>query len=103
MDVGRAANVRHQLIEPDGFDEVRGFLALCVQTWQAAFNAGTVMVCDESMLMWVGTGDVHLTYIPRKPTPLGIMLKTCCDGNTGILLNAELVEPAKTHDDEEWV
>lgn len=44
------------------------------------------------MIMWVGMGNVHLTYIPRKPTPLGIMLKTVVDGSTGILLSCELVE-----------
>jgi hypothetical protein len=44
------------------------------------------------MIMWVGTGYVHLTYIPRKPTPLGIMLKTIVDATTGILLGAEIQE-----------
>ena len=44
------------------------------------------------MIMWVGGGEVHLKYIPRKPTPLGIMLKTLVDGSTGILLACEIVE-----------
>ena len=46
------------------------------------------------MVFWTGIGDPHLTYIPRKPSPLGIMLKVLCDSETGSLLHAELVEGA---------
>ena len=35
---------------------------------------------------------MHLTYIPRKPSPLGVMFKVTCCGETGILLHAELVD-----------
>jgi hypothetical protein len=34
----------------------------------------------------------RLQFIIRKPTPLGILLKTLSCGITGILLNAEIVE-----------
>lgn len=60
------------------------------------------MVADESMIMWVGTGDVHLTYIPRKPTPLGIMMKTIVDGSSGILMGAELMEGKETMEEREY-
>jgi len=36
---------------------------------------------------------MHLTYMPRKPTSLGIMLKTVADSESRVLLNMELVEP----------
>ena len=55
------------------------------------------------MVFWVGTGSAHLTYIPRKPTPLGIMLKTIVDGETGILLHAELVEAAEVMRELQYV
>ena len=60
------------------------------------------MTVDESMVMWVGTGDMHLTYIPRKPTPLGIMMKTVVDSDSGILMGAELCEAAGVMDDYEY-
>lgn len=66
-------------------------LTWCKRKWRASYNAGTHIIADESMIMWVGTGDVHITYIPRKPTPLGIMLKTTVDASTGILLGLELM------------
>jgi hypothetical protein len=43
------------------------------------------------MIFWVGSAP-HLTYLPRKPTPLGLMLKTIVDGDTGIMLGAEIDE-----------
>lgn len=56
--------------------------------------------------MWVGTGDVHLTYIPRKPTPLGIMLKSLVDASSGVMLSCELVESKEAMADakfnKEW-
>ncbi len=43
------------------------------------------------MVFWVGAAP-HLTYLPRKPTPLGIMFKTLVCALTGILLCAEIVK-----------
>ena len=55
------------------------------------------------MIFWVSTGSAHLTYIPRKPTPLGIMLKTVCDVSSGTMIGAELVESAETMQGKKWV
>ena len=44
------------------------------------------------MVWWTGQGDVHISYIPRKPTPLGIELKTACCGDTSIMVNIDMVE-----------
>lgn len=62
------------------------------KTWQNAWTAGGRLVIDESMLQWGGTGGAHLTWLPRKPTPLGIGMKTLVDHTSGILLHAELCE-----------
>ena len=41
-------------------------------------------------------------FIPRKPTPLGIMLKTLVDTASGILLNADIVEGAEEDAKKEY-
>ena len=79
----------------DDFSQVRVWFDMCRRQWQEAYNPGTYIVADESMVFWVGTGSAHLTYIPRKPTPLGIMLKTVVDQSSGALINAEIVESAE--------
>jgi len=50
------------------------------------------LVADESMVFWTGASEVHQTYLPRKPTPLGLMAKTLVDQATGILVNFEFDE-----------
>lgn len=50
------------------------------------------MCCDESMIFWRGGGEVHVTYMPRKPTQYGVELKTMCCSESGVLLNAEMAE-----------
>jgi len=39
------------------------------------WSQGLYIPVDETMVFWTGLGPVHLTYIPRKPSPLGIMFK----------------------------
>lgn len=80
---------------PKDFSCVIPFVTMCGRQWRSAWRAGTILVPDESMVQWVGGGAPHLTLIPRKPTPLGMMFKTVCCGETGILLNAELQECAE--------
>ena len=44
------------------------------------------------MFSWVGVYmDLHLTYLPRKPHPLGWMVKTLSCALTGVLIRMELV------------
>jgi hypothetical protein len=85
----------------DPFHPVRFWLEACTQRWQHAYSPGTVLVVDESMLFWTGLG-AHLTYLPRKPTPLGIMFKSLCDAST-ICFNLELVEGAERDQQKEFV
>lgn len=85
-----------------GFDSVRGLLNLFNTTWQAAWAAGPELVIDESMMLWTGEGSAWLIYLPRKPTPLGIMLKTVVDARAGILLNAEICEGKAVDATKKW-
>lgn len=53
---------------------------------------GDIITVDESMVHWTGTGEVHVTYLPRKPTPYGIELKGAACGAHHIMVNVEVVE-----------
>jgi hypothetical protein len=77
----------------DPFRWIRRWLDACNERWQNAYEPCSVLVEDETMIRWQGVSeDAHITYMPRKPCPLGIMGKTIVDGATKILLNMELVE-----------
>lgn len=56
------------------------------------WEPGRELVVDESMIAWRGGGGAHKTYLPRKPTPLGIGLKTTACGATGVMMYLELLE-----------
>jgi hypothetical protein len=67
-----------------------------VDTWIRAFNKsrreelifGTDLTPDEMMLAWRGKqwngGIPHLSFIQRKPIPLGTELKVICEGKMGL-------------------
>lgn len=65
---------------------------LFATTWRRAWCPGHLLTMDETMVWWTGLRSAHLTYLPRKPTPLGFQLKTLCDGQSHILLNMEICE-----------
>ena len=76
----------------DPFHGIRRRLEMCNTTWQESWEAGSFIITDKSMVPWTGcTSDVHLTPMPRKPSPLGVCLKTLADCSN-ILLLMELVE-----------
>ena len=60
------------------------------------FRAGSRLTPDESMVTWTGAagpgGMPHLSFIKRKPKPLGAEFKSVCDGSTGICLFLETQE-----------
>ena len=72
----------------DGFNQVRKKEVRC----SGKLNP------DESMFAWKGKSGVggipHLSFIKRKPKPLGLELKCVCDGETGIMLFLEIQEGA---------
>lgn len=63
-----------------------------MEQWRRAWHAGRAVTIDETMIWWTGLSTAHLTYLPRKPTPLGFQMKTLCDSTSHILLNAEVCE-----------
>jgi len=68
----------------DKFQWFRKWLHACSAQFKRAWEPGVVLVPDETMVFWTGLGPVHLTYIPRKPSPLGVMFKvTCCGEQWG--------------------
>lgn len=71
-------------------------------TWRSAWNPSTYLVPDETMIFWTGAGELHMTYLPRKPTPYGIMLKSLCCGDSNIMLAAEVVESKEVMVDKEY-
>ena len=87
---------------PDNMRFIRRWLHAYNDQWKTSWEAGTYLVVDETMVAWSGTGTAHLTYIPRKPSPLGIMVKVTCCGSSGVLLHAELVEGAVVDHNKEW-
>jgi hypothetical protein len=64
-------------------------------SWREAWNAGTVIVVDESMVAWEGATSAHITIIIRKPTPEGFMFKTAACASSNIIVNLEAVEGAE--------
>ena len=64
----------------------------CCATWQEAWTPGDIIVADETMVQWTGTGEVHVTFQARKPTPYGIELKSLACGSSNIMLVAEVAE-----------
>lgn len=60
--------------------------------FRRAWQPGWQLTIDETMVWWTGLSDAHLTYLPRKPTPLGFQMKTLCDSQSHIMLNMEVCE-----------
>ena len=74
------------------YNSVKALQQAFCDRWQAAWTPGNVIVPDESMIFWTGTGEVHINYIPRKPTPYGIEMKTLACASARIVLQMEMVE-----------
>ena len=76
---------------PNNTDLANGWINAINERWLSRFQAGTVLTVDETMFSWVGLcGDLHLTFLPRKPHPLGWMLKTTACAITRVYMRMEL-------------
>ena len=62
-----------------------------------------MLVVDESMIQWAAECGAHLTYLPRKPTPLGIGIKCMVDHTSGIMFYANLLEGKGIDNKKEFV
>ena len=70
-------------------------------------NTGTIIVADESMSPFqprttTTAGLPHLSFIQRKPRPLGTEFKNTADGDTGIMLHLELQEGAAAQQQKKY-
>ena len=73
-----------------------------IDPWVRGFNAarlreikvGSCLTPDEMMFEWRGKsgygGLPHMSYIKRKPKPLGTELKSVCEGTMGICVHLEI-------------
>ena len=73
-----------------------------IDPWVKGFNAarlreikiGSCLTPDEMMFEWKGKsgfgGLPHMSYIKRKPKPLGTELKSVCEGTMGICVFVEI-------------
>ena len=73
-----------------------------------------MLTLDESMSAWTGDEGVTpgvgsnsrpipwLSFVVRKPEPLGAELKVVADGNVGCFLGVEIQEGAEAHRLQEW-
>ena len=68
-----------------------------------AWHPGDFLTIDESMIGWSGMGGGELTFLPRKPCDLGIMMKTLVCTVSGIMLRAEIAEGKELMNQKEYV
>lgn len=75
---------------------------------QQNIKRSTYYCVDETMSAYspqtTKTGTLpHLSYIQRKPEPLGTELRSCCEGHSGIMVNVELQEGKDAMQKREFV
>ena len=76
----------------DPWWRIRSFVTAFNSNRRRTVNPSWVVVVDESMSAFRGEGMPHLSFIIRKPEPLGCELKTIADGVSGVMLRLELQE-----------
>ena len=95
--------VKKDTAPPGAHESVKWFLDEAQTQWRSSWVPGTVLVVDESMVGWGGMGEQELTFIPRKPCDLGMVMKTLVCGSTGVMLVAEIFEGAEKMKKKEFV
>jgi hypothetical protein len=76
----------------DPWREVRWLVDGYNANRKATVTASWLVVVDETMWAWTGQGMPHLSFVKRKPEPLGAEVKNLCDGLSGVMLYLELQE-----------
>ena len=85
----------------DPWYPIRRFVDKCNENRKLRCEPGGALVVDESMSEWTGKagkdatswgGLPHLSFIKRKPKPLGTEFKTTCCGATGVMIFMEIQE-----------
>ena len=78
--------------ESDPWREVRWLIKGHNENRKKTITASWLVVVDETMWAWTGQGMPHLSFVKRKPEPLGAEVKNLCDGASGVMLCLELQE-----------
>jgi hypothetical protein len=85
-----------------------------VDKWVRGFNharqreicPGSSLTPDEMMLEWKGKsghgGLPHLSFIKRKPQPLGTELKSVCEGTFGMCVHIEIQKGKVRMAQKQW-
>ena len=64
----------------------------CIEQWNSHWTPGNVSCTDKNMMAWSAASEAHISFLPRKPHPLNIQLKTIFYARSGILLDIDPVE-----------
>ena len=85
------------LKETDPWAEIRWMVDGFNTTRKNAFKCGWIVTPDESMIQWTGAsgppiGMPHMSFVPRKPVPLGCEMKCVADGTSGVMMYIEVQE-----------
>jgi hypothetical protein len=81
-------------IGDDPVKPMRPFMGQVQTHWQDIYNAGSIVMVDETMVGWTAESNVHITRLQSKPTERGVCLKTAADGLSKVMLSFELLECA---------
>jgi hypothetical protein len=54
------------------------------------------------MVGWTGATNIHIAYLPNKPTDKGVCLKTLCDARTRFMFNLEFVESNEVQEQKRY-
>ena len=86
-------------LRADNWAFVRNLVTLYNKSREEVVTPGWLITGDETMVAWRGQNGVlnimkcpHLSWVPRKPEPLGVELKTVGDALSGIMLRIEICE-----------
>jgi hypothetical protein len=95
--------------DKDPWAPIRPFVDAFNGTRVKNFTPGRVLTVDEVMSMWYGLdGDYaveglpHVTKIARKPRGVGAELKAAADGESGIMLNLQMLEGKERENLKKW-
>ena len=76
----------------DPWHEVRWLVDGQNKNRRKTCRASWLVVVDETMWQWTGQGMPHLSFVQRKPEPLGCEIKNLCCGESGVMLFLEIQE-----------
>ena len=88
---------------------VRGLVDAYNKNRADNITAGWLLTADETMFAWRGqvgkldpTKCPHRSWVPRKPEPLGVEMKTLGDALSGVMLRMEICEGAEPMKQKEF-